>query len=58
MLVSRAFLFKIGLSEPKTFPYSLNFKFEGSLYELMRSRFMLSDTSLKKVFTEKQLQRE
>ena len=56
MLVSRAFLFKIGLSEPKTFFYSLNFKFESSLYELMRSRFMLSDTSLRKVFTDKQLQ--
>jgi hypothetical protein len=56
MLVSRAFLFKIGLSDPKTFSYSLNFKFEGSLYELMRSRFMLSDTSLRKVFTDKQLQ--
>lgn len=56
MLVSRAFLFKIGLLEPKTFAYSLNFKFTGSLYELMRSRFMLSDTSLKTVFNDKQLQ--
>jgi hypothetical protein len=45
MLVSRAFLFKIGLTEPKSFPYSLNFNFSGSLYELMRSRFMLSDIS-------------
>lgn len=54
MLVSRAFLFKIGLTEPKTFSYSLNFKFEGSLYELMRSRFMLSDVSLNNVFTNKQ----
>ncbi|MDN2664388.1 HAD family hydrolase [Psychromonas sp. 14N.309.X.WAT.B.A12] len=56
MLVSRAFLFKIGLTESNTFPLSLNFKFEGSLYELMCSRFMLSDTSLKKVFSDKQLQ--
>lgn len=56
MLVSRAFLFKIGLTEPKTFPLSLNFKFEGSLYELMRSRFMLSDISLKQIFTDKQQQ--
>lgn len=57
MLVSRAFLFKIGLSEPKTFPYSLNFNFDGSLYELMRSRFMLSGSSLKNIFNEKQLQK-
>ncbi|WP_025564761.1 hypothetical protein [Psychromonas sp. SP041] len=57
MLVSRAFLFKIGLTEPKTFPLSLDFKFEGSLYELMRSRFMLSDISLKNIFTEKQQQK-
>ena len=56
MLVSRAFLFKIGLTEPKSFPLSLNFKFEGSLYELMRSRFMLSDISLKQIFTDKQQQ--
>ena len=54
MLVSRAFLFKVGLTEPKTFPYSLNFKFDGTLYELMRSRFMLSDVSLKSIFTDKQ----
>jgi hypothetical protein len=54
MLVSRAFLFKIGLTEPKSFPYSLNFNFSGSLYELMRSRFMLSDISLQKIFTKNQ----
>lgn len=56
LLVSRAFLFKMGLTEPKTYPLSLNFKFEGSLYELMRSRFMLSDVSLKKIFTDRQQQ--
>jgi len=54
MLVSRSFLFKIGLTEPNTFPYSLNFNFDGSVYELMRSRFMLSSVSLKSIFTDKQ----
>ncbi len=56
LLVSRAFLFKIGLLEPKTFAYSLNFKFSGSLYELMRTRFMLSDVSIRKAFSDKQQQ--
>ena len=58
MLVSRAFLFKIGLLEPKTFPYSLNFKFKGNLYELMRSRFMLSDVSLNTIFIDKELNKK
>lgn len=54
MLVSRAFLFKLGLLHPKTYDYSLNFTFSGELYELMRTRFMLSDVSIKRVFTEKE----
>jgi len=54
MLVSRAFLFKIGLLHPQTFSYSLNFKFSGSLYELMRTRFMLSDISIKNLFNKKE----
>lgn len=58
MLVSRAFLFKIGLLQPKTFPYSLNFKFTGTLYELMRTRFMLSDISIKQIFTDKAQQQK
>ena len=56
MLVSRAFLFKIGLLEAKTLPYSLNFNFKGTLYELMRSRFMLSDISINSLFSEKEQQ--
>ncbi len=56
MLVSRAFLFKIGLLYPKTFPYSLNFKFDGTSYELMRSRFMLSDVSINQVLTDDEQQ--
>ena len=52
MLVSRAFLFKIGLLDPKTLPYSLDFNFTGTLYELIRSRFMLSDMSINSLFPE------
>ncbi|WP_264874446.1 hypothetical protein [Vibrio agarivorans] len=54
MLVSRAFLFKIGLLKPETYAYSLNFKFSGSMYELLRTRFMLSDVKIKDVFSEKE----
>ncbi len=56
LLVSRAFLFKIGLLHPDTLAYSLNFKFKGSLYELLKLRFMLSDNSIKKVLTEEEQQ--
>jgi hypothetical protein len=58
MLVSRAFLFKIGLLHPETFPYSLNFKFSGSMYELLRTRFMLSDMKIKQVFSDKEQSRK
>lgn len=58
LLVSRAFLFKIGLLQPQTYPYSLNFKFSGTLHELMRSRFMLSDTKIRQVFTEKEFSKQ
>lgn len=54
MLVSRSFLFKIGLLKPQTYAYSLNFTFSGTLYELMRSRFMLSDTKIREVFSAKE----
>ncbi|MDR9826769.1 hypothetical protein RCJ22_14245 [Vibrio sp. FNV 38] len=54
MLVSRAFLFKIGLIKPETYAFSLNFKFSGSMYELLRTRFMLSDVKIRQVFTEKE----
>ncbi|WBA17119.1 hypothetical protein [Salinivibrio kushneri] len=54
MLVSRAFLFKIGIVKPATYSYSLNFTFSGSLHELMRSRYMLSDTKIRQVFSEKE----
>jgi hypothetical protein len=58
LLVSRAFLFKIGLLKPETYEYSLNFNFSGSLSQLMRTRFMLSDISIKQVFTSKEQQKE
>lgn len=54
MLVSRAFLFKIGLLNPATYDYSLNFKFAGSMYELLRTRFMLSDPTIKQIFSSKE----
>lgn len=57
MLVSRAFLFKIGLLHPKTFAYSLNYKFDGTLYDILKSRFMLSDVSINKVLSEKEQQK-
>lgn len=56
MLVSRAFLFKIGLMQPKTWSYSLNFAFEDTLYNLMKNRFMLSDANIFQIFTEIELE--
>lgn len=58
MLVSRAFLFKIGLMHPKTWDYSLNFSFQGSVYSLMKNRFMLSDGDIAKAFTDTELKQE
>ena len=57
LLTSRAFLFKIGLLEPKTYQYSLNFNYSGSVYNLMRNRFMLSDVSIRQAFTQKEQER-
>lgn len=57
VLTSRAFLFKIGLLEPKTYAYSLNFVFSGSVYQLMRTRFMLSDVSITRTFNKKEQER-
>ncbi len=57
LLTSRAFLFKIGLLEPQTYQYSLNFKYEGSVYNLMRTRFMLSDVSISQSFSKKEQER-
>lgn len=57
VLTSRAFLFKIGLLEPKTYAYSLNFTFSGSVYQLMRTRFMLSDVSISQTFSKKEQER-
>lgn len=57
MLVSRSFLFKIGLLKPQTYPLSLNFKFSGTLYELLRTRFTLSDIEICQVFSNKEFTR-
>lgn len=55
LLVSRAFLFKIGLLKPLSYSYSLNFRFKGSLAALLEKRFMLTEIDAKKVFTDKEL---
>lgn len=54
LLVSRAFLFKVGLSNPESYPISLKGEFKGTLYDLMRARFMLSNLSINEVFTEEE----
>lgn len=54
LLVSRAFLFKVGLSNPLSYPIALKGEFKGTLYDLMRSRFMLSHLSINDVFSEEE----
>ncbi|WP_207902665.1 hypothetical protein [Reinekea marinisedimentorum] len=54
MLVSRGFLFKIGLLKPSSYPYSLGFNFTGTIYQLLRTRFILSDVSINQIFTAKE----
>lgn len=57
LLVSRAFLFKIGLIHPKTWQYSLDFEYKGSLYELMKTRFMISDMSIVDIFSKQEFEK-
>lgn len=53
LLVSRAFLFKLLLSDSRSFEYSLKGDFSGSFFDLMRTRFLLSNTEINHVFNEK-----
>ncbi|WP_282167764.1 HAD family hydrolase [Shewanella japonica] len=55
LLVSRAFMFKVMLDDPRSYPYSLDFSFDGTLKELLRTRFMLSNASVSNFFTESEL---
>ncbi|MDO6617646.1 HAD family hydrolase [Shewanella sp. 6_MG-2023] len=55
LLVSRAFMFKVMLDDPRSYAYSLDFSFDGSLKELLRTRFMLSNATVSSFFTEKEL---
>jgi hypothetical protein len=52
LLASRAFLFKILLSDSRSYAYSLKSSFNGAFYDLIRTRFLLSDTQIKQIFDE------
>lgn len=50
LLVSRAFLFKILSSDSRSYAYSLKSSFSGAFYDLIRTRFLLSDSQIKQIF--------
>jgi hypothetical protein len=52
LLASRAFLFKILLSDNRSYAYSLKSNFSGAFYDLIRTRFLLSDLQIKQIFDE------
>lgn len=52
LLVSRAFLFKLLLSDSRSFEYSLKGDFSGSFFDLMRTRFLLTNTEIQQVFSQ------
>ncbi len=56
MLVSRAFLFKILASDKRSYAYSLKSSFSGAFYDLIRTRFLLSDSQIKQIFDEETTQ--
>lgn len=56
LLASRAFLFKLLLDDPRSYSYSLKGRFSGALYDLLRTRFLLSDCEIKQLFDVQLLQ--
>ncbi|GGP50251.1 HAD family hydrolase [Shewanella saliphila] len=52
LLVSRAFLFKIMCNDSRSYAYSLKSSFSGAFYDLIRTRFLLSDAQIKHIFDE------
>jgi len=52
LLASRAFLFKILFSDSRSYAYSLKSDFSGSFYDLIRTRFLLSDAQIKHIFAQ------
>ena len=52
LLASRAFLFKLLLSDERSYTYSLKGDFTGTFYDLMRTRFLLCDSEITTIFTE------
>lgn len=52
LLASRAFLFKLLLSDERSYVYSLKGEFIGTFYDLMRTRFLLSDSEIKTIFSD------
>lgn len=52
LLASRAFLFKLLLSDEQSYAYSLKGDFTGTFYDLMRTRFLLCDSEITSIFTE------
>ncbi|WP_462169261.1 HAD family hydrolase [Pseudoalteromonas lipolytica] len=52
LLASRAFLFKILLDNEKSYSYSLKSAFSGTFLELMSTRFILSNSEIRSVFSD------
>ncbi|WP_324738162.1 HAD family hydrolase [Pseudoalteromonas sp. CuT4-3] len=52
LLASRAFLFKLLLGNSQSYAYSLKGDFKGSFYDLMRTRFLLSNSEIEDIFSD------
>jgi len=55
LLTSRAFLFRLTIDNCESYQYSLKGDYEGSLKELLRIRFLISDSDLDNCFSKKVL---
>ena len=58
LLVSRTFLFRITIADPRSWQWSLSHKFEGSLKRLLTGRFGFSHPQIEHIFSHDELQRE
>lgn len=58
LLVSRTFLFRITIADPRSWQWSLSHKFKGSLKRLLTGRFGFSHPQIEHIFDHNELQEE
>ncbi|MGY5449822.1 HAD family hydrolase [Agarivorans sp. MS3-6] len=53
LLASRSFMFRLLLDDERSYEFSLKGEFTGTFYELLRSRFMISNSTIQRHFDQK-----